>query len=217
MKKTRIGKKMYNVLSPEEYSYRASISKSNIEAMAEDTAILRDGYVYPIQPQYSKNAPGVTDMGVLLRYSHPECMDKDNDYKAENVIDFENIENLQDSIRKQAQLEKEETTILISPDNIFTPVVKESDTPEMKLLKEAITRKHIDLDNYKQRFGSDYNNDKRLFDQNSITFFKLKRLCNILDIKVELSLEDNAGAVNPIGEKLTAQITTDVEEGDVEE
>ena len=81
----------------------------------------------------------------------------------------------------------------------------------MQLLKTAINRKNIDLDNYKQRFGSDYNNDKRLFDQPSITFFKLKRLAAILDMDVVLTLADKPGAVNPIGERLSTQITVDGE------
>ena len=87
-------------------------------------------------------------------------------------------------------------------------IIQEKDTPEMKLLKEAINRKHIDLDNYKQRFGSDFNNDKRLFDQPSITFFKLKRIADVMDMRIDLTLSDKPGAANPIGEKLSAQITS---------
>ena len=79
----------------------------------------------------------------------------------------------------------------------------------MALLKKAIARKNIDLESYKQRFGSDYNNDKRIFEQPSITFFKMKRVCDIFDIKVSLTLEDNPGAANPIGERLSAVITRD--------
>ena len=208
MKKAKIGKKILDVLTPQEYAQRVGNSKERMELMAEDTAIIKDGYVYPLNRQYSKHVPGATDYGAIVRVSHPESMDKDPEYSADNIIDFDNVSNLKEAIEKQAELERAEKTILISPDNIFKTIIQEKDTPEMKLLKEAINRKHIDLDNYKQRFGSDFNNDNRLFDQPSITFFKLKRIADVMDMRIDLTLSDKPGAANPIGEKLSAQITS---------
>ena len=211
MKKAKIGRRILDVIDESEFIRRSSLNPDIVASLAEDTAIEKDGHVYPVTKQYSKDVTGVTDVGKVLLYSLAE-QDKDADeYKVENVIDFENVKSLQESISKQNQLMSAERTILVSPENIFTPVVKEEDTPEMKLLKQAICLKGIDLDNYKQRFGSDYNNDRRLFEQNSITFFKLKRLAEIMDMNVSLSLEDKPGAPNPIGEKLTIQITSDGE------
>lgn len=211
MKKAKIGRRILDVIDESEFIRRSSLNPDIVASLAEDTAIEKDGHVYPVTKQYSKDVTGVTDLGKVLLYSLAE-QDKDADeYKVENVIDFENVKSLQESINKQNQLMSAERTILVSPENIFTPVVKEEDTPEMKLLKQAICLKGIDLDNYKQRFGSDYNNDRRLFEQNSITFFKLKRLAEIMDMNVSLSLEDKPGAPNPIGEKLTIQITSDGE------
>ena len=211
MKKAKIGRRILDVIDESEFIRRSSLNPDIVASLAEDTAIEKDGHVYPVTRQYSKDVTGVTDLGKVLLYSLAE-QDKDADeYKVENVIDFENVKSLQESINKQNQLMSAERTILVSPENIFTPVVKEEDTPEMKLLKQAICLKGIDLDNYKQRFGSDYNNDRRLFEQNSITFFKLKRLAEIMDMNVSLSLEDKPGAPNPIGEKLTIQITSDGE------
>jgi len=211
MKKAKIGRRILDVIDESEFIRRSSLNPDIVASLAEDTAIEKDGHVYPVTKQYSKDVTGVTDLGKVLLYSLAE-QDKDADeYKVENVIDFENVKSLQESISKQNQLMSAERTILVSPENIFTPVIKEEDTPEMKLLKQAICLKGIDLDNYKQRFGSDYNNDRRLFEQNSITFFKLKRLAEIMDMNVSLSLEDKPGAPNPIGEKLTIQITSDGE------
>lgn len=211
MKKAKIGRRILDVIDESEFIRRSSLNPDIVASLAEDTAIEKDGHVYPVTKQYSKDVTGVTDLGKVLLYSLAE-QDKDADeYKVENVIDFENVKSLQESISKQNQLMSAERTILVSPENIFTPVIKEEDTPEMKLLKQAICLKGIDLDNYKQRFGSDYNNDRRLFEQNNITFFKLKRLAEIMDMNVSLSLEDKPGAPNPIGEKLTIQITSDGE------
>ena len=199
------------MIDESEFIRRSSLNPDIVASLAEDTAIEKDWHVYPVTKQYSKDVTGVTDLGKVLLYSLTEQDKSADEYKVDNVIDFENVKSLQESISKQNQLMSAERTILVSPENIFTPVIKEEDTPEMKLLKQAICLKGIDLDNYKQRFGSDYNNDRRLFEQNSITFFKLKRLAEIMDMNVSLSLEDKPGAPNPIGEKLTIQITSDGE------
>jgi hypothetical protein len=211
MKKAKIGRRILDVIDESEFIRRSSLNPDIVASLAEDTAIEKDGHVYPVTKQYSKDVTGVTDLGKVLLYSLTEQDKSADEYKVDNVIDFENVKSLQESISKQNQLMSAERTILVSPENIFTPVIKEEDTPEMKLLKQAICLKGIDLDNYKQRFGSDYNNDRRLFEQNSITFFKLKRLAEIMDMNVSLSLEDKPGAPNPIGEKLTIQITSDGE------
>lgn len=211
MKKAKIGRRILDVIDESEFIRRSSLNPDIVASLAEDTAIEKDGHVYPVTKQYSKDVTGVTDLGKVLLYSLTDQDKNADEYKVENIIDFENVKSLQESISKQNQLMSAERTILVSPENIFTPVIKEEDTPEMKLLKQAICLKGIDLDNYKQRFGSDYNNDRRLFEQNSITFFKLKRLAEIMDMNVSLSLEDKPGAPNPIGEKLTIQITSDGE------
>lgn len=211
MKKAKIERRILDVIDESEFIRRSSLNPDIVASLAEDTAIEKDGHVYPVTKQYSKDVTGVTDLGKVLLYSLTEQDKSADEYKVDNVIDFENVKSLQESISKQNQLMSAERTILVSPENIFTPVIKEEDTPEMKLLKQAICLKGIDLDNYKQRFGSDYNNDRRLFEQNSITFFKLKRLAEIMDMNVSLSLEDKPGAPNPIGEKLTIQITSDGE------
>jgi ribosomal protein S17E len=210
MKKARIGRRIMDVIDQDEFIRRSNTNPEIVKELAEDTAVQApNGMIYPIQKQHTTAIPGVYDAGPMLLYNTPESMKTDPQYQADNIIDFENVSSLKESIAKQAELEQAERTILISPENIFTPIVQETDTPEMALLKKAIARKNIDLESYKQRFGSDYNNDKRIFEQPSITFFKMKRVCDIFDIKVSLTLEDNPGAANPIGERLSAVITRD--------
>ena len=213
MKKIVLDRRILEVIDQEEYDRRTILNPDSRQLMVEDTAVLApNGMIYPVNRVYTEEIPSVYDAGPMLLYTTPEGMEDNPDYQQDKIIDFEDVKNLQDSITKQAKLEQAERTILISPDNIFTPVPQETDTPEMALLKEAITKKRIDLDNYKQRFGSDYNNDKRLFDQNSITFFKMKRVCDILDIEITLTLKDKPGAPNPIGEALSSVITRGKEE-----
>lgn len=211
MKKIKMGRTIRDVISHEEYIRRVNLNPDLMNELADDTAIEMDGHVYPINRQYSPNVVGMWDGGQVMVYTSPQEYINDPDYDAKNIIDFENVSSLRDSIEKQAELERAERSILISPDNIFAPVIKDTDTPEMRLLKEAITRKRIDIDAYKPRFGSDFNNDKRLFEQSSITIFKLKKMCDNFDMKCSLVIEDKKNAPNPIGEKLVAYITTDGE------
>lgn len=209
MKKIKMGKTIRDVISHDEYIRRVNLNPQLMNDLADDTAIEMDGHVYPINRQYSPNVVGMWDGGQVMLYSSPEEHIHEPDYDARNIIDFENVSSLSESIEKQAELEKAERSILISPDNIFAPVIKDTDTPEMKLLKEAITRKRIDIDAYKPRFGSDFNNDKRLFEQPSITIFKLKKMCDNFDMKCSIVIEDKKNAPNPIGERLVAYITSD--------
>lgn len=209
MKKIKMGKTIRDVISHDEYIRRSNMNPQLSNELADDTAVEMNGHVYPINRQYSPNTVGLWDGGQVLVYSRPEDQISLPDYDARNIIDFENVGSLRESIERQAELEKAERSILISPDNIFAPIIKDTDNPEMKLLKEAVTRKRIDIDAYKPRFGSDFNNDKRLFEQPSITIFKLKKMCDNFDIKCSIVLEDKKNAPNPIGEKLVAYITTD--------
>lgn len=207
MKKMKIGKTIRDVISEDEYIRKLGLNNEMNGMLAEDTAVENNGFVYPVNKQYTPDVVGVTNVGPVLIYSRPEEQIHQPDYDANNIIDFENVKNLKESIEKHAELMNAERTILVSPDNIFTPIIKEDDTQIMKLIKEAIIKKNINLDNYKSRFGSNYNNDKRLFEQNSITFLKFTNLCDVLDIKFSISLEDKKNAPNPIGCKLTAYIT----------
>lgn len=208
MKKAVVDRRIVDVIDQDEFIRRSKLDPESIKLMSEDTAVEGpNGKIYPVTKQYSSDSPCAYDAGPMILYNMPEEYKNNEQYQQKNVINFEDVSSLKESIEKQAALEKAERSILISPDNIFTPLPQENDTPEMSVLKKAITRKNIDIDNYKQRFGSDYNNDKRLFDQSSITFFKLKRVCEIFDIKATLILEDKPGAPNPIGEKLSAVIT----------
>ena len=102
----------------------------------------------------------------------------------------------------------EERTILTTIDNVFAPEIYNNDTPEMKAMKQAILDKHIDLDKYEPRFGPNYNNDKRLLKKSSITFGKLRSICDALDMKVTMTIEDSSPDVpNPIGRSITVDLT----------
>ena len=124
----------------------------------------------------------------------------------DNIIDF-NKDNIKDLIESSNLLKDKEREILTSPDNVTMVSIGELDDPEMKALKMAILEKHIDIDKYESRFGSNFNNDKRLLSKSRITITKLKTMCDNLDIKATLILEDASPDVpNPIGKEIRVEL-----------
>ena len=199
IKKAKIENKMYDVVSFEEYV-------NTKEGLPQNTAIEENGVLYPLRNK-TDTAPGYYDYGVVGKFVQPTEANGDK-YKADNIINFDNVDSLKGIIEKQDQLRKMEREILTSPDNIFTPSIKDSDTPEMKGLKEAVIAKHIDLDKYQHRFGSNYCNDRRILFKSDITLAMMKRMFNALDMKGTLIIEDKEGDIaNPIGRKIVIDLT----------
>lgn len=207
MKKV-INGEMYDVVSEREYF-------SNPSLFTQNSAILMDNnMVYPIRPKYdmrndSRNKPGVYDFGHYLYIVNPSASEMP-EYSPSDIIDFNSVDTLRGYIQTRQRIATAERSILTSPDSIFTPEITENDTPEMIALKKAIQDKHIDIDKYEPRFGPNYNNDKRLLKKESITFGKLRTICNALDIKATITFEDAREDVpNPIGRSISADLTGD--------
>ena len=204
--KAKIYDTIYDVISYDEYMRNPEFYQENAVAIRGD-----DGYLYPIRTNPNDTRPGFIDLGPMVCFNPPGPGDG-RYYSDRNIIDFSHAGCLREIIEAQNALASAERTILTTVDNLFVPPVNPNDYPEMLLLKEAITKKHIDLSKYEPRFGPNFNNDKRLVRKTSITFDKLKRFCRALDIKASLIMEDAGPDVpNPIGEKLEICITNDTD------
>lgn len=199
-KKMRIGDKIYEVTSLEDYVQNKEAYIPQYTAiMDQDT-----GLVLPVKNRYEEG-PGVV-VGTGISYvEEPETRD---DYDSSQIIDFDNSKTIHDMMQKQEAVKSLERDILTSPDNIFSPKIFDDDSPEMKALKTAVIGKHIDLDKYEPRFGANYNNDKRLFNKNTISLAMMKRLCDALDIKITLTLTDkNSEVPNPMNNTIQVELT----------
>lgn len=201
LQKAKIEGAIYDVISYDEYYKNPELYESY--------GAIRDGaYIYPIRKK-TDIRPGFYPNGCIDFFKQPSA-EECQMYSVNNIIDFENATNLKDIIDSQQRLMSEERSILTTIDNVFQPDIADTDTPEMKALKQAIIDKHIDLDKYEPRFGPNYNNDKRLLKKGSITFGKLRSICNALDIKATITIEDAGNDVpNPIGKVISADITSD--------
>lgn len=196
--KARIGNKIMDVVELNDYMNNPSTDSY--------VAINYDGYLYPVRTK-SDGLPGYYQCGPLGHLVAPVTEEDKKIYSSDNIIDFNNVSNFKEVIDKQNQLRSAERIILTNPDNIFTPEIRENDAPEMVALKTAIIKKNIDIDKYEQRFGNNFNNDKRLFNNSSITLAKLKGMGKAFDMKMTLTIEDSSPNVpNPIGERITVDL-----------
>lgn len=206
-KKIRIGNKIYDVTTLEEYTKNKDAYIPQYTAIEDPDTNL----VLPLKNRY-ETGPGIT-VGTGIAYvEEPESENRD-EYDYNKIIDFGNTKSIHDMMEKQRVVRSLERDILTSPDNIFMPKIFDDDSPEMKALKSAVLDKHIDLDKYEPRFGSNYNNDKRLFNKNTISLPMLKRVCDALDIEATLILTDKTGDVpNPMGSTIEVKLTGGISE-----
>lgn len=168
-------------------------------------------YILPVIPSTS------TDPGIYVRPKAPfsYAIEPEGDteqYLKKNVIDYGDASTFKEFIDKQNMVRELEKDILSSPDNIFTPTPTPNDSPAMNLLKQAVIQKRIDLDKYEPRFGANYANDRRIFTKEDISMKMLVRMCDALDIKATLTLEnqdmDNGDVPNPMSNPISVELTS---------
>lgn len=188
--------------------------------MYNTVGVLHDGYVYPLRNR-TETAPGLyptnmryQDTSVYMRRDPVTEKDKEK-YSTNDMIDFNNMNSIRDNINKIDELRADERTMLLTVDNIYRPQIHDKDTPEMKAFKYAVGLKGCDINSYKERFGSNYNNDKRLFEKDNITLSKLAYLTDILDMEVDITFKDkNPDVPNPMGKEI--KITLGKENSDLD-
>ena len=205
IRKTTINGKMYDVVELDEYMKSRDLYSSNC------TAIHIDEYALPITHQ--KNNIGIV-LGDICYWKFPDPNDK-GDYSYDRVIDFSNVTNIREMIQVQDAVRELETEILTAPDNPTKFRINPGDMPEMVAMKTAFNLKNVDIDKYEHRFGNNFNNDKRLFNKDRLSLPKVKRLCDKLDMKATLIIQDASPDVpNPMGEIVTIDLTGIEEEDD---
>lgn len=204
MKKSKVEGRILAVASYEEYVNNPELYANT----GTGVQIERDGVQYVLPHRntaYTPDRPGVYDCGPINMFTFPTDENK-AEYTGE-IIDLGDVKNISELTQKMDYLKNMEREILTSPDSIFTPVASENDSPIMRGLKEAVIAKNIDLDKYADRFGDNYPNDKRQFKREDITLFMFNRMCQNLDMKAKLIIEDSSSdAINPIGRQIVIDL-----------
>lgn len=205
MIKTKIGDRIYDVVS-DVYDYQ-----TNQDAYLQGYTAIKSSngeYVLPVVKENETRSPGIYVNGVFSKEFLPKN-DRDKEmYSIKNAVNLSDTKNIGELLQKQTAVREIEHEILTDVNNIFTPKINENDSVEIKALKEAVVSKHIDLDKYEPRFNGNYNNDKRLLYKDRISLPMMVRICNALDIKATLTLEDQSPDVpNPIGKVIQVELT----------
>lgn len=208
MIKTCINKRIYDVLYFKNNTYipPVDISKVDVGYLA-----FTDGeYIYPYRNNIERPAPGFYFDGAIYQIIKPDISsDNYDEYLFKNAINFSNSSNYREYVENQRKFTSTQSSLLTTADELTLPVIKENDTPIMKLLKRAIIEKKIDLDAYAPIFGPNYANDKRLLAGNKITLEKFLRYAKILGIEAKLILtdKDDPDLVNPMGKTIEGILT----------
>ncbi len=201
MKKAVINGRMLDIVPIKEAIESTNESNNNI-------AIEANGCILPVRGSTDKR-PGAYRAGSFyMKTVMPDSVELPN-YRADDnhIVDFTKAEDIRGIIKAESKLRNLEVSRLTTIDNICAPRIRPDDAPEMVGLKKAIIQKHIDLDKYEQRFGDNYNNDRRLLEKDNITLTKLKTFAKALDMKLTLTFEDSGKNVpNPIGEPIRVTV-----------
>lgn len=201
VKKIKIDNIVYDVVNSK--TYNSSIYPVNKTAVYFDEI----GKVLPVRGKNDKRIGAVMyDTVSLIRFPNLEydtvslidpALDK---YNKSNIIDFNDVQNINELMSKQKTVTNLENEIMSTPENVLVLNISEKDTPTMIGFKTAINSKGIDLDNgYIDRLP-DRNNDRRRMTKEDISLKKLIICCKATDINAELILKDqNPSVPNPMG------------------
>ena len=204
MKKAKINNNFVSVISLDVYRSNPDIYDTNCTAIEFEDL----GVVLPVIGKTDKSVGvSVNPSSLFCRVNMPD--DKSlPDYSTDNIIDLSKTKDMAELMRQQEVIKDIEYDMLTTVDNVFQPKIGENCSPAMKALKTAVNEKGIDINKYAYRFGSNFNNDKRQYNKDTISMQMLERQCNGLDIKATLILEDASDDVpNPIGHKIIVELT----------
>lgn len=207
IKQAFVNGRLMDVVSQDEYARRRSLGSE----MVENTCIQMNGTLYPVIPKAdSRTTPFAVYSSLAVKYygnatEHPEFSDN-------AVVDYSNIKSCQELIDRQNKARKEEVAVLTQQTSkTFYPIIREEDSPALKVVKECFHKKNIDIDNYRGRFDSncDFNNTTRLLvnpQTHNISVQKIQLIGEKFDIDFHLVAKDKKGAVNPMGATIEKEL-----------
>ena len=205
MKKMEINRRLYSVVSPQEYGEHQNLYNPKSTAIE----IPGTGTVLPIKNPNTDIGPGIyysSSSDVLGDVVKP-TEEEQPEYSADKIIDFTNAKDVGEIIQKNELLRNIQEDLMVSgKENILCLTTGPNDTPEMRALKGAINAKQIDKKLYEDRFAQ-FQNNMRLLKGSSITLSKMIEICTGFDIACELTLKDKDGAVNPMNTEISLDLT----------
>lgn len=200
----------YGTFNLDYFTSHMEVLKDNDNCAIE---IDKNGKTYTLPIRTSINSvdkPGIYSDGKISLITYPS-EEEEKFYMPEgdsslNFSDYSTLQSLSDAKRK---LDESINKLIesVDGDSVYRPPLLETDSAEMRAMKECIIAKNIDLDKYKDRFGANYPNDKRKLKDDNITLNMISRMCENLDIKVDLVFSDSNDKVpNAMNKVIKANI-----------
>lgn len=170
-------------------------------------AYLKNGILYPYLGEFISKftrEPGVYHIGKkkdkIYHFIQPFFIRKNSGY-SEKDIRVTNTKNILDIIEHEGLIDIDSDVILSEKGKLFVPRISSDDNFLSRVIKTAIVKKKIDLNDYKNRFKSEYelNNYRRALLQNgNMSVDKFLKWCDVLDISFEMKYFDRENSVQPM-------------------
>jgi hypothetical protein len=170
-------------------------------------AYLKNGLLYPYMGEFIdkfSREPGVYYVGkkkdMIYHFIKPFFIRKGSGY-LESSIRSTNTKNILDIIEHEGLIDIDSDVILSEKGKLFVPRISHDDNFLSRIVKTAIVKKKIDLNDYKNRFKSEYelNNYRRALLQNgNMSVDKFLKWCEVLDISFEIRYFDIDSSVQPM-------------------
>ena len=154
---------------------------------------------------FDKIKPGIyyDDENCSYVISSPETEEEKEEYKYSDKITRQDADEIRNAVMNH------EVVIFNTPDSSHSAIPPESIDDDIlkKLIKRAITKKGVDLDQYKVRFASKnmlFNTKQVLRGPNRLSMILFDRCTEALNLKYTIILEEAGGEIigHPLNEKL---------------
>lgn len=210
IKKAIIGRKMYDVVSQEELERRMALGDPN---MLVDTVVERGDTLYRLSQTIDPNRQYPCAVYTDIATKYYGSADMYPEYSASHKVDFSNVKSSKEMLDKQNKLRSDEATLLSSAANKnLSLIIREEDSPALKITKECLNEKHIDVDAYRTRFQSncEFSNAIRLLvnpDNHNISIQKMQMIADKFDLNFHITATDaGSGVPNPMGKTLETDL-----------
>ena len=209
--------KLINISGTQYGTFSLDYFGSHMDILKDDdhcaVEVEKDGktFVLPIRTNSTNyDKPGIYSSDGKISFINYPSEEEESTYMPteDDILIFSDHTSLQSLSDAKKKLD-ENINRLVENDGgeIYRPPLLETDTAAMRAVKESISAKNIDLDKYKDRFGANYPNDKRKLKDNDITLNMLERICENLDMKVDIIITDmNENVPNPMNKIIKANI-----------
>lgn len=194
--KAFIDGRIYDVIEQKDFGW--------VSYNGDALAVNMGNYILPVRNTSQVVKPGIYFDGIFWYPVYPRDDNEALDYSTVHLAYFVSASTFKDVVAAKEKLEKDEFNHLVNSSNVFTPVIDPVNDKALILgLKMAVTEKQCDINRYAEKFGPDFNNDRRKFNGNDITAAKYSSISGNLDIRTTLIIEDmNPNVANPMGKRI---------------